>query len=85
MIHHALHLISISHEVTAQITTVELHTFHHANMGVTTLALLDGNHTILAYLTESFSEQLTNLRIVISRYSSYLLNLVIVIIHLLST
>ena len=54
-------------------------------MGITALALLDGDHTVLADLTHSLCEKLTNLLIVVGRYSSNLLNLVVVVAYLLST
>ncbi len=84
IIHHALHLVGIGHEVTAQVTTVELHTLYHTDVSVAALALLDGDDTILRNLAHSVSQELTNLSVVVGRNSGNLLNLVIVVIHLLS-
>ena len=85
MIHYALHLVGICHEVARQITTVELHTLNNTDVGVTALALLDSDHTVLAYLTESLCQEFTDLWIVVGRYGSYLLDLIVVVVNLLRT
>ena len=54
-------------------------------MGITALALLDGDHTILRYLAHCFSQQLTDFLIVVGRNGSHLLDLVVVVAYLLST
>ena len=53
-------------------------------MRVTALALLDGDHTILRDLAHSLSEEFTDFLIIVGRYRSHLLNLVVVVTHLLS-
>ena len=84
VIHYTLHLVCVSHEVTTQVTTVELHTLNNTDIGITALALLDSDDTILRNLAHSVSQELTNLCIVVGRNSSHLLNLIIVVIYLLS-
>ena len=83
MIHDALHLVGIGHEVARQIATVELHSLDHSDVSVAALRLFNGDNTVLAYLAESLSQQLTNLRVVVGADGSHLLNLVIVVVHLL--
>ena len=65
VIHYTLHLVSICHEVTAQVTTVELHTFNYTDVGITALALLDSDDTILGNLAHSICQELTDFRIVV--------------------
>ena len=84
VIHYTLHLVCISHEVTAQITTVKLHTLNNTDVGITALALLDSDDTILRNLAHCVSQEFTNLSIIVGRNGSNLLNLIIVVVYLLS-
>ena len=52
-------------------------------MSVAALALLDSDNTVLADLTESLSQQLTDFLVVVGRNGSNLLNLVVVVIDAL--
>ena len=84
VIHYTLHLVCISHEVTAQITTVKLHTLNNTDVCITALALLDSDDTILRNLAHCVSQELTNLSIIVGRNSSHLLNLIVVVVYLFS-
>ena len=53
-------------------------------MCVAALRLLDGDDTVLRDLAHSVGKQLANLRIVVGRDGSHLLNLVVVVVNLLS-
>ena len=79
--HYAFHLFSICDEVSRQITTVELHTFYYTDSSVSTLSFFDSDYTILRYLTHCISNELTDHRVIVSRDSCYLFNLVVVITY----
>ena len=81
ILHHTLHLVRIGHEVARQVAAVKLHTLYHTDVGVARLALLDGDHTVLAHLAHGVGQQLTDLRVVVGTHRSDLLDLVVVVTY----
>ena len=80
-LHLTFHLFRICHEVSRQITTVELHTFYYTDSSVCSFCFFDSNHTVFRNFTHSVSNQFTDYRIVVCRYSGNLFNLVIVVTY----
>ena len=78
-LHLTFHLLGIGYEVSRQITAVELHTFYHADGRIRTLSFLDGDDTVLGNLTHGVGNKLTDNRIVVGRYGTYLFDLVVVV------
>ena len=84
LLHVALHLFRIGHEVGREVTAVELHTFHSLEHRVATLCILDGDNTIHADSAHTIGNELTNFSIVVSRDACHLLNLLVAFAHLFS-
>ena len=84
ILHHALHLLRIGHEISRQVATVELHAFHHTDSSVASLGFFDGNHTVLADFLHGFGQKFPDFRVIIGTDGSHLFYLVVIIAHLFS-
>ena len=84
VLHLALHLLGVGDEVCAEVAAVELHSFDDADGGVAAFGLFDGDDAVLGDFLHSLGQQLSDFRIVVSAYGSYLLDLVVVVAHLLA-
>ena len=51
----------VSHEVCGEVTLVEAHTFGELELGAESVGLLNGDHTFLTDLVDSFSDQCADL------------------------
>ena len=78
VLHDALHLLCVGDEVRAEVATVELHAFDHADSGVAALSLFDGDDAVFADLLHGVGQELTNLGVVVGAYCCHLLYLLIV-------
>ena len=84
VLHFASHLLRIRHEISREITTIELHTLHGLEDSVATLGIFDGNHAIYRHFAHTIGNELTDFSIVVGRDSGYLFDFVVVCAHLFS-
>ena len=84
VLHHALHLLSIGHEVGGEITAVELHAFHGLEHRVAAFCVFDGDHAVNAYGTHAVGNKFADFSVVVCGNGGHLLNLLIAFFHLLS-
>src|SRR5213592_3024526 len=76
-----LHFLAVSNEVSGNISTIKLHAFYYFNACFSSFCLLYSNDTVLANFTKRFSNQLTNIFIIVRRNCSYLLNFFAISAH----
>lgn len=54
------HLVGVGDKIRRNVTSVELHTFHHVELGCHSLALFDGDYAVLADFLHSVGNELTD-------------------------
>ena len=82
VLHHALHLFGVGHEVSREIATVKLHTLHGLQHRVATLGIFDGDDTVHAHGAHTVGDELTDFSVVVGGDGSHLFNLVVAFAHL---
>ena len=62
---HALHLLRAGDKVGGEVAAVELHALDPFHLGLEALALVDGDHAVLADLVHGLGKELTNFHVVV--------------------
>ena len=67
-----LHLVGVGDEVGAQVAAVELHAFHHGQLGVPALGLFHGDDAVLAHLAHGVGDDAADLFVAVGGDGAHL-------------
>ena len=62
---HRFHALGVGDEIRRNVTPVELHAFHHVQIGFRGLALFHGNNAVLADFLHGLGDQVSDIGVVI--------------------
>ena len=60
VLQHGLHPVRVGDEVARGIATIELHAFHHFELGGQPLRVLHSDHTVLSHLVHRLGDELSD-------------------------
>ena len=82
VLHLAVHLFGVGHEVSRKITAVELHTLDGFEHRVASLGIFDGDHAIGRDSAHAVGDEFTDFGVVVGRDGGHLFDFVVVVAHL---
>ena len=78
------HLVAVGHEVGADVAAVELHAFHHFDLGLGAFGLFHGDDAVLLHFGHGIGNELADMSVVVGGNGAHLLHLGVVVTHRLA-